>query len=67
MNLPNNTRRFEILVLLQHLAEKLDSGKGTDLEQQSYDCIMEILNEDIKNRNLMPDAGAFYPWPRQRP
>jgi hypothetical protein len=55
MNLANNMKRFETLVLLQHLAEKLDTGQGTLLEQQSYDCIMEILNEDIKNRSNSAD------------
>ena len=55
MTLANNMKRFETLVLLQHLAEKLDSGQGTLLEQQSYDCIMEILNEDIKNRSNSAD------------
>jgi hypothetical protein len=43
-------KHFEILVLLQHLAEKLDTGGGTQLEQRSFDCIMEILNENIKTR-----------------
>ena len=57
MNLVNNTKRFETLVLLQHLAEKLDSGQGTHLEQQSYDCIMEILNEDIKSRSNNPGSS----------
>ena len=53
-------KRFETLVLLQHLAEKLDTGQGTHLEQQSYDCIMEMLNEDIKTRhtNTSTDDSA---------
>ena len=60
-------KRFELSILLQQLAEGLDCGEGTRLEQMSFDALMEILNEDIKNRNTVPDASAFYPWPRQRP
>jgi hypothetical protein len=60
-------KRFEILVLLQHLAERLDTGQGTPLEQRSFDALMEILNEDIKTRNPVPDSAAPYPWPKQRP
>ncbi len=66
MTLPNNMKRFETLVLLQHLAEKLDSGQGTDLEQQSYDCIMEILNEDIKTRGTAP-VSSGNSWPNYNP
>lgn len=55
-------KRFEILVLLQHLAEQLDSGCGTPLEQRSFDCIMEILNEDIKNRRNSPST-IYQPEP----
>lgn len=60
-------KRFEISILLQQLAERLDCGEGTVLEQMSFDALMEILNEDIKTRNLEPDSSASYPWPRQRP
>ena len=62
MNSIINTKRPEILVLLQHLAEKLDTGKGTVLESQCFDLIMEILNENIKNRTDKHDlAGHSIP------
>ena len=60
-------KRFEISILLQHLAERLDCGEGTQLEQQSFDALMEILNEDIKTRHPVPDSNATYSWPRNRP
>lgn len=60
-------KRFELSILLQQLAERLDCGEGTALEQMSFDALMEILNEDIKTRNTMPDSAAPYPWPRNRP
>ena len=42
--------RTQILTLLQRLAHVLDSGHGTELEQQSFDCILEIFNENIKTK-----------------
>jgi hypothetical protein len=60
-------KRFELSILLQKLAERLDCGEGTVLEQQSFDALMEILNEDIKTRHTVPDGNATYLWPRQRP
>ena len=62
MNSVINTKRSEILLLLQHLAEKLDTGKGTVLESQCFDLIMEVLNEEIKNRTNKHDlAGHSIP------
>ena len=60
-------KRFELSILLQQLAERLDCGEGTALEQMSFDALMEILNEDIKTRHPVPDATTLYPWPRNRP
>lgn len=44
--------KTEILSLLQKLATVLDSGHGTELERQSFECILEILNENIKTTNI---------------
>lgn len=45
------------LMLLQQLAEKLDNNIGTDLESQAFECIIEMINENIQNKRN--DAGRI--------
>lgn len=47
---------LERLTLLQQLAEKLDSNIGTDLESRAFECIIEMINENIQNKRN--DGGS---------
>ena len=51
---------LERITLLQALAKAIDSGTATALEIQAFDCITEILNEQIKNRNASNHAGNYF-------
>ena len=44
------------LLLLQQLAEKLDNKIGTDLESRAFECIIEMINENIQNNRNSLDV-----------
>ena len=49
--------------LLQKLAIKLDSDQGTALEQECFDCILETVYEQNKNRfNDWTRTGDYFIW-----
>ncbi len=47
---------YKNLTLLQNLAQLIDSGQASELESQSFDALLELLNEQNKNRHT---AGQF--------
>jgi len=48
---------LEKLILLQQLAKKIDHKHATDLESKAFDCIMEMIHENIKD-SVTINAGT---------
>jgi hypothetical protein len=60
MNLPNNMNFYKNLTLLQNLAQLIDTGKASELESQSFDALLELLNEQNKNRHATSKLAHNY-------
>ena len=55
-----NMNHYERITLLSDLANAIDAGTATVLETQAFDCIMEILNEQIENRNISNSTAKYF-------
>ena len=51
---------YKNLTLLQNLAQLIDSGQASELESQSFDALLELLNEQNKNRHASSKFANNY-------